>query len=156
MEKRYFVLKKGYLNITEDFFYFSDHGNWKTCEVLEETEMPVLTFFYVSNHFIKIFYTILAIVFAALLFTGKENFSGLVLLLGGVFHLIGMRYKLRYFKIPLQKIEKLELHDTKLTVTFLNRTNKTIKHTVKLDDQGEIKDIRQYLQAYFQPKLRVA
>ena len=84
MEKRYFVLKKGYLNINEDFFFFSDHGNWETCKILEETESPRLTFFYASNQVIKTVYTILTIAFSALLITGEIQFSGLILFVGVV------------------------------------------------------------------------
>jgi len=156
MEKRYFVLQKGYLNIDEDFFYFSDHGDWETFGVLKETDIPRLTFFYASNYLIKVAYLILAIAFSLLLLTGEVQFSGFVLLFMAIIHLINYRYQSKYFKIPIHKIEELILTKRKLTVTFLNRKNTSIKHTVKLDDQGETKDIRHYLQAYFQPKFRIA
>lgn len=156
MEKHYFVLKKGYLNINEDFFYFSDHGNWKTCEILEETENPRLTFFYASNQIIKTVYTILAIAFLALLITGEIQFSGSILFVGVIINLLDRRYKSKYFKIPLRKIEHIILNDQELTIRFANSKNVVIKHSVKLDDRKETKDLQQYLQEHFQPKLRIA
>ncbi|AXG72064.1 hypothetical protein KORDIASMS9_04326 [Kordia sp. SMS9] len=156
MEKRYFVLKKGYLNVDEDFFYFSDHGNWETCQILEETEVPRLTFFYVSHHIIKVVYTILAIAFVFLLLNNEVNFSGGILLLGTLIHFLDYRYKTQYFKIPLGKIQQIVLRDEKLMVEFLNKKEKIIEHTVKLDDSRETKDIQQYLSTYFNQKLHVA
>ncbi|MGH1388203.1 hypothetical protein [Kordia sp.] len=155
MEKRYFVLKKGYLNINEDFFYFSDHGNWETCEILEETENPKLTLFYVSNHIIQVVYTILAIAFVFLLIRNEINFSGSILLIGVIIHFIDRRYKIKYFKIPLHKIEHMSLHGEKLTVQFANSKNQSIEHTVSLDDRKETKDLQNYLQEHFNHKLRI-
>lgn len=156
MEKRYFVLKKGYLNINEDFFYFSDHGNWETCEVLEETENPKLTLFYVSNHIIQVVYTILIAIFGLLLFNGEVDFSAGVLLFGIIIHFIDRRYKIKYFKIPLHKVERMSLHAEKLTIQFANSKNQSIEHTVSLDDRKETKDLQNYLQEHFNHKLRIA
>jgi hypothetical protein len=156
MEKRYFVLKKGYLNIDEEYFYFSDHGNWETCKILEETEVPRLTFFYVSNYIIKMMYTILAIAFVLLLIKGEIEFSGLALLFIAIFHFADRYYKSKYFKIPIHKLERMALEGQKLTIQFVNSKNKSIKHTVKLDDREETKDIQKYLQEHFNHKYTIA
>ena len=156
MGKRYFVLKKGYLNIDEDFFYFSDHGNWETCKILEETEVPRLTFFHVSNHVIRVTYSILATILGVSFLTGKFNLSYSILLLGIVFHIINLRYKIKYFKIPLHKIEKVVLHHQKFTIQFINSKDKSIEHVVKLDDKTETKDLQSYLHQYFSQKLNIA
>ncbi len=155
MEKRYFILKKGYLNINEDFFFFSNHGNWETCEILEETEVPQLTFFYVSNHIIKVIYTILAIAFALLLIEGEIEFSGLTLVFIAIFHFVDRYYKSKYFKIPIHKLERMSLDGQKLTIQFSNNKNKSIEHTVRLDDREETKDIQNYLRAHFNQKLKI-
>jgi hypothetical protein len=156
MGKRYFVLKNGYLNIDETHFYFSDHGNWETCNILEETELPRVTFFQVSNKIIHAIYLVLFCVFIIGFITGKADFSYAVLSFGAIFHLLNLLYKVKYFKIPLHKIERIELRNQKVIVHFKNRTNKSITHTVKLDDLKEYKDILQYFRTHFNQKLRVA
>lgn len=156
MEKRYFVLKKGYLNINDEFFYFNDHGNWETCKILEETENPKLTFFYVSNYVIKIIYAIIVIAFLMAFFIGKVTTSFGVLSFGTVLHFLHRRYKIQYFKIPIHKIKRLLLNNDKLTIEFANSKNHQIKHTVKLDDKTEAQDIKDYLNQHFNHKLNIA
>jgi hypothetical protein len=156
MEKRYFVLKKGYLNIDKDFFYFSSDGDWKNCYTFEETEKPVLTFWYMTDYLIKIMYIIIASAIVGSILFGEINISlfgfGLII----IFHFVNQYFTRKLFKIPLQKIDRLVLKEDYLTVHFQNRKRKMIKHTVQLDDDREIKDIRQYFQAHFQPKLNIA
>lgn len=156
MEKRYFVLKKGYLNINDEFFYFSDHGNWETCELLEETENPKLTFFYVSNHLIKIVYGIIAFAFVFLLIREEVNISIGTLAIGVIIHFIDRRYKIKHFKIPLHKMNRLLLNNYRLTVEFANSKNYQIEHTVILDDAKEAKDLQKYLNENFSHKLSIA
>ncbi len=156
MEKRYFVLKKGYLNIDEDFFYFSDHGNWEACQILEETEVPRLTFFYVSNYIIQVTYTVLAIIFVMCLFSEKFEISFVMLFMMVIFHFVNLRYNIKYFKIPLREIQQLILREEKLIVKFINTKATLIEHTVKLDDSKEVKDIQEYLREHFNQKLSIA
>ena len=156
MEKRYFVLKKGYLNINEKFFYFNDHGNWETCEILEETETPKLTFFYASNYIINVIYTCLVLIFAFLITKNEISFSFIPLLVLAVIHLLNRKYKLKHFKIPLHKIEYIILRNQDLTVKFASVKNVPISYTVMLDDEREAKDIQLFLKEHIQPKLSIA
>ncbi|WP_298512856.1 hypothetical protein [uncultured Kordia sp.] len=156
MEKRYFVLKKGYLNINEEFFYFNDHGNWQTCEILKETETPKLTFFYASNYIINIIYTGLVVIFAFLIIQKEISFSFIPLLVLTVIHLLNRKYQLKHFKVPLHKIEHIILRNQDLTVKFASVKNVPITYTVTLDDERETKDIQLFLQEHFQPKLSIA
>jgi len=156
MEKRYFVLKKGYLNINQDFFYFSDHGNWRTCEILEETESPKLTFFYVSKQLIKVIYTIILTAFIMGFIFGEVNLSVGVLVIGAIVHFFDRRYKIKHFKIPVHKIERIYIVSNTLEITFVNSKNEQIIHTVRLDDRDETKDIKRYLTQHFNQKISIA
>ncbi|QHI36061.1 hypothetical protein IMCC3317_14140 [Kordia antarctica] len=162
MEKRYFVLKKGYLNIDAEFFYFSDHGNWKTCEIVEETENPKLTFTYVLEYLFETLMTVITIVIFMFLISGFLEFAfgmaGIfgVLFLLAIFHFFNRRYKIAQFKIPVDKIERLQVVSNQLTVKFANSKNQQIVHTIKLDDEAEVKDIKKYLSEHFNHKYATA
>ncbi|WP_046745783.1 hypothetical protein [Kordia zhangzhouensis] len=158
MEKRYFVLKKGYLNIDDQFFYFSNHGDWEACKILEETENPRLTFFYISNHIINTIYTIISITFLLFLIFGKitnpfEDTFIVLLLMSGI-HLLNRRNKIQYFKIPLNKVIHLSIISTVLKLTFRNSKNQQISYSIKLDDPQETKDIQNYISTHFNHQLQ--
>jgi hypothetical protein len=150
MEKRYFVLKKGYLNIDEKFFYFTDHGNWETCEILEETENPKLTFQYIATYLFEILMTVIVItIFMFLLFGTFEFAFGIVFFMILIFQFFHQRYKISQFKIPIHKLERLQLASDKLTVRFANVKNEQIAHHVKLNDEAESIDLKKYLSEHF-------
>lgn len=162
MEKRYFILKKGYLNINQDFFYFSDDGEWKTCETLKETENPKLLFAYILEYLFELIIVIITLaIFMFLLFGEIEFFSktpvisGIYFLLA-IFHFVNRHYKIKYFKIPVDKIERLHLESQQLSVKFENARNQKITHKVKLDDEAEVEDIKKYLNEHFNQKYAVS
>lgn len=156
MEKRYFVLKKGYVNIDKEYFYFSDHGNWKTCEILEETENPKLTLRYVLKHLFEVFATTIAIVVFMFLILEEFNFSYEILFVFAIFHFLNRRYKIAQFKIPIRKIEDVQVASNVLMVKFLNIEDQQIIHTAKLDDEAEVEDIKKYLKEYVNHKFSIA
>ncbi|WP_430409573.1 hypothetical protein [Kordia sp.] len=158
MEKRYFVLKKGYLNIDENYFYFSDHGNWETCEILEETENPKLTLTYILTHLLKTFILVIVLMVVMYFSTGEHrfNYDYFFLFFLLIIHFLYRRSKISKFKIPIQKIERLHIESDRLIVTFKNSKNQQIDHTVKLDDTAEIKDIQAYLQEHFNHTYTIA
>jgi GTP cyclohydrolase II len=124
--------------------------------VLEETDLPRLTFTYMTDYVIKIIYIIMASAIAASILFGEINISlfgfGVVI----IFHFVSQYFKLKLFKVPLQKIDRLVLKEEHLTIRFKNRKNNMIEHTVRLDDPKETQDIQQYLHTHFQPKLNIA
>ncbi|WP_046757666.1 hypothetical protein [Kordia jejudonensis] len=155
MERRYFVLRKGYLNIDREFFYFSDHGNWETCKILEETEHPKLTFTYIFDHIVQVTLALITLTLVMYFLTGKIEiiYSGLVI--GMVIHFFQRRYKISQFKIPVHKVERIHVASDTLNITFANIKNEQITHAVVLDDGVETEDIKTYLKAYFNQKIYV-
>ncbi|WP_298427559.1 hypothetical protein [uncultured Kordia sp.] len=156
MEKRYFVLRKGYLNINEEFFYFSDHGNWETCEILEETENPKLTFSYIFDHILYVTVALAILTIIMYFLTGKLEIIYSGLLIGSVIHLFQRRYKISQFKIPVHKIERIHVVSDTVDITFSNSKNEQVVHTLQLDDTVETEDLKSYLKAYFNQKIYVS
>ena len=150
-------MKKGYLNIDEHFFYFTDHGNWETCGILEETENPKLTFEYVLTYLFEMLMSVIVVIIFLFLLIGVFELAyGIIILLFSIFHFIGRRNKIAQFKIPLHKVERLRIESDRLTVKFANSKNQQIVHTIKLDDEAEVEDIKKYLSEHFNHKYSIA
>lgn len=157
MEKRYFVLKKGYLNIDEDYFYFSIDGNWKICSKLKETKVPRFTLHYVLKHLLNASILVISITILMYFVDGKLNSTfGIIYLFITIFNFFNYHFKVSQFKIPLSKIEGIQIASNELIVKFMNIKDKQIEHVVNLDDEAEIIDIKKYLNTHFNHKYSFA
>ncbi|WP_417351107.1 hypothetical protein [Flavobacterium alkalisoli] len=139
MEKQYFKYGSGYVNIDSENLYLTNSGNWQEARDLKEkspkTKRQNSSRILGNNIF-------LFIVFASVLIGGFFLLERGRIFLGGVVLLF---FVLRYFqpemgnryKIPLSKIESIELFEKGITIHFRNETNETDKESIdNVDPKG--------------------
>lgn len=122
MERCYFKLAEGYLNITEEALIFNRSGNWQ-----EAADVPERTAVSRMTHWIGLLIGAVLVLIGGLLHMAHVNTAGsfmFTLGLAGV-SALAMYKKVRddfahHFRIPFQKMRALRYTDGALTVDFLN------------------------------------
>lgn len=155
MNKIYVKHKKGYLNIDDSHFYFSDSGNWQNCKVLEETDLPSINLQYVLKTLFIASTGFLAWFVIEYGFTGiipSTWFIGLIFL--GI-KLLEIIFDARVFKIPIQKVKRIRFSPNTMNIQFDNVKNEKTAFTISLDKKNS-NDLKTYLEAHFQHKLFLA
>lgn len=140
MERRFFELEQGYLNVNDQALYFTRSGNWQNALASPErtdTQAPGRTF--------RFFFGLALMAWGAtfeifqFLRSGPANFTLMAGLLGlGLFAIYrSLRHDLvTDHHIPLRKVLGVDYEGKRITLRYLDGTEKVRSHTFAAPDEA--------------------
>lgn len=143
MNKHYFKYDSGYINIDEENLYLTNSGNWQETKELKEksskTKKQNSSRQNWNNFFLFAVFTGIGVV-VYMMFT-RQNKSYKII--GGLLVLAVLVYKYfqpemgNRYKIPLNKIDRIEIWEKGIRIHFKNEANETDKEDINnVDPKG--------------------
>ncbi|MCP4520899.1 MAG: hypothetical protein GY827_04270 [Cytophagales bacterium] len=150
----FFKHKKGYININDDNLYFTKNGNWSEVTDLTEKTKKTHNLKTWKSFFKEMIFYVIVILIANLVIeildlqdfhfiTFLTVIKSAVLLTFGIVEIL---FKFPTFKIPLQKIQKIQVQDeADIKIYFENKDGKIETTLIQKMEKKGIKMIKSIL-----------